>query len=108
MSQLMDLLRGPVLGVILMLILLAGVLLITAFAALLAQMSLLFRLRSWNPSEKQSEWMGRQTGNGSRQQETYRTQPSVRETRQTAPVQGMRLEPNGDEVLEAVWREGMR
>ena len=32
MSQLMDLLRGPALGVILMIILLAGVLIITAFA----------------------------------------------------------------------------
>ena len=40
MSQLMDLLRGPALGVIVMIILMAGVLIITAFAALSAQMSL--------------------------------------------------------------------
>ena len=55
MSQLMDLLRGPALGVIVMIILMAGVLIITAFAALIAQMSLLFRLRPWNTSEKRSE-----------------------------------------------------
>ena len=36
MSQLMDLLRGPALGVIVMIILMAGVLIITAFAALIA------------------------------------------------------------------------
>lgn len=52
MSQLMDLLRGPVLGVIVMILLMAGVLIIAAFAALLAQMSLLFRLRPWNSTER--------------------------------------------------------
>ena len=55
MSQLMDLLRGPALGVIVMIILLAGAIIITAFAALIAQMSLLFRLKPWNTSEKQTE-----------------------------------------------------
>jgi hypothetical protein len=105
MSQLMDLLRGPALGVIFMILLLAGVLLITAFAALMAQMGLLFRMKSWNTSEKQSQGQGSGTGNGTRQQEPYRTQPSVRETRGTYPVQGMWLEPNSDEVVEAVWRE---
>ena len=54
MSQLMDLLRGPALGVISMIILMAGVLIITAFAALIGQMSLLFRLLPWNASEKRS------------------------------------------------------
>ena len=52
MSQLMDLLRGPALGVVFMIFLLAGVIIVTAFAALIAQMSLLLRLKPWNTSEK--------------------------------------------------------
>ena len=58
MSQLMDLLRGPALGVIVMIILLAGAIIITAFAALIAQMSLLFRLKPWITSEKHTEGVG--------------------------------------------------
>jgi hypothetical protein len=46
MAQWMDLLRGPVLGVIMMIMLLAGVLIISAFAALMAQMGLLFKTTS--------------------------------------------------------------
>jgi hypothetical protein len=43
--EIMDLLRGPVLGVILMILLMAGVVLVAAFAALMAQIGLLFRWR---------------------------------------------------------------
>lgn len=55
MSEWMDILRGPVLGVIVMILLLAGVLIIAAFAALVAQMSLLFRLRPWISSESRAD-----------------------------------------------------
>jgi hypothetical protein len=64
MSELMDLLRGPALGVVFMIILLAGVLLITAFAALMAQMGLLFRMKSWNTSETFPKNQESETGVG--------------------------------------------
>ena len=51
MSEFMELLRGPALGVVFMIFLLAGVIIVTAFAALVAQMSLLLRLRPWNTTE---------------------------------------------------------
>ena len=99
MSELMDLLRGPALGVIVMLILLAGVLLITAFAALMAQMGLLFRMRSWNTSEKQSQGQGSGTGNGTRQPGPYGDDP------QSSTTQVVVLEPEANEVVDAIWRE---
>ena len=106
MSQLMDLLRGPALGVISMIILMAGVLIITAFAALIAQMSLLFRLKPWNTSEKRSE-----TGKEGYPQESYEQRSSAREnqrassqSRQRSP-QVVVVEPNTNEVIDAVWWE---
>ncbi|MGB5844507.1 MAG: hypothetical protein WBD62_18325 [Anaerolineales bacterium] len=107
MSELMDLLRGPALGVIVMIILLAGVLLITAFAALMAQMGLLVRMRSWNTSEKQSQGQG----SGTRQPGPYGYSSSVRDNQQTSPAYRTRspqvvvLEPDANEVVDAVWRE---
>jgi len=109
MSQLMDLLRGPALGVISMIILMAGVLIITAFAALIAQMSLLFRLRPWNTSEKRSE-----TGKEGYPQESYEQRSSAREnqrassqSRQRSP-QVVVVEPNANEVIDAVWWETVK
>lgn len=109
MSQLMDLLRGPALGVISMIILMAGVLIITAFAALIAQMSLLFRLRPWNTSEKRSE-----TGKEGYPQETYKQPSAIREDqrassphRQCSP-QVVVVEPNANEVIDAVWWETVK
>jgi hypothetical protein len=105
MSELMDLLRGPALGVIVMIILLAGVLLITAFAALMAQMGLLFRMKSWNTSEKQSQGQGSGTGNGTRQPGPYGFSASVRDNPQSSTTQVVVLEPEANEVVDAVWRE---
>jgi hypothetical protein len=109
MSQLMDLLRGPALGVISMIILMAGVLIITAFAALIAQMSLLFRLKPWNTSEKRSE-----TGKEGYPQESYEQRSSAREnqrassqSRQRSP-QVVVVEPNANEVIDAVWWETVK
>ena len=47
MHSLLDILRGPALGVVIMIIALAGVIVVTAFAALIAQVGLLMRLRPW-------------------------------------------------------------
>ena len=47
MQSLLDILRGPALGVVIMIIALAGVIIVTAFAALIAQVGLLMRLRPW-------------------------------------------------------------
>ena len=94
MSQLMDLLRGPALGVIVMIILMAGVLIITAFAALIAQMSLLLRLRPWNTSEKRSE-----TGKEGYPQETFEQRSATREDqRASSPIASVhhRNIPTGD------------
>jgi predicted lipid-binding transport protein (Tim44 family) len=109
MSQLMDLLRGPALGVISMIILMAGVLIITAFAALIAQMSLLFRLKPWNTSENRSE-----TGKEGYPQESYEQRSSAREnqrassqSRQRSP-QVVVVEPNANEVIDAVWWETVK
>jgi hypothetical protein len=109
MSQLMDLRRGPALGVISMIILMAGVLIITAFAALIAQMSLLFRLRPWNTSEKRSE-----TGKEGYPQESYEQRSSAREnqrassqSRQRSP-QVVVVEPIANEVIDAVWWETVK
>ena len=109
MSQLMDLLRGPALGVISMIILMAGVLIITAFAALIGQMSLLFRLLPWNASEKRSE-----TGKEGYPQESYEQRSSAREnqrassqSRQRSP-QVVVVEPNANEVIDAVWWETVK
>jgi hypothetical protein len=109
MSQLMDLLRGPALGVIFMIILMAGVLFITAFAALIAQMSLLFRLRPWITSEKRSE-----TGKEGYQHEASEQRSAAREdqqassqNRQSSP-QVVVVEPNANEVVDAVWWETVK
>ena len=109
MSQLMDLLCGPALGVIVMIILMAGVLIITAFAALIAQMSLLFRLRPWNTSEKRSE-----KENEGYPQETYEQRSATREDqgassphRQRSP-QVVVVEPNANEVVDAIWWETVK
>ncbi|MHB1338285.1 MAG: hypothetical protein ACYCXH_00010 [Bellilinea sp.] len=109
MSQLMDLLRGPALGVISMIILMAGVLIITAFAALIAQMSLLFRLKPWNTSEKRSE-----TGKECYPQESYEQRSSARENQQASSQSRQRspqvvvVEPNANEVIDAVWWETVK
>ena len=109
MSQLMDLLRGPALGVIVMIILMAGVLIITAFAALIAQMSLLFRLRPWNTSEKRSE-----KGNEAYPQETFGHRSTTREDQRASSPHRQRspqvvvVEPNTNEVVDAIWWETVK
>jgi len=68
MSEWMDLLRGPALGVIFMIFLLAGVIVISAGAALVAQTSLLLRLKPWNGSDKAMDIKERASGEGGNRQ----------------------------------------
>jgi hypothetical protein len=114
MSKFMDLLRGPALGVIIMIILLAGAIIITAFAALIAQMSLLLRLKLWNTSEKHTEGVRSETEKKDNRQETYAQRPSTQETQRTSSPnrqhspQAVVVEPDANEVIDAVWWETER
>ena len=49
MIELLEAVRGPALGVVMMILLFAGLLVVTAFAALIAQIGLLVRLRLQQP-----------------------------------------------------------
>ena len=109
MSQVMELLRGPVLVVIAMILLLAGGLLFTAFATLIAQRTLLFKLKPWKASQKHPEWMGSETGKGQPSEEpdeqdacTNETKWSPSENCQGNP-QVVVNEPSANEVVDAVW-----
>lgn len=112
MSQWMDLLRGPALGVIVMIILLAGAILITAFAAVLAQMSLWLRLKPGNASEKRMDRTGSEPG-----ERTHPQEPEVQRTaisRQRAPseyprrAQGMADAPIVNEEIDAAWWQAVQ
>jgi hypothetical protein len=98
MSSIMELLRGPALGVVALIILLAGGILIAAFAALIAQFGLLIRLKPWN-----------YTGRNSADQ-----RPEVSKTEPANPVeppfspQGKPTYQNADEVVDAIWWEEER
>jgi hypothetical protein len=111
---LMDLLRGPALGVIFMIILLAGTIIITAFAALIAQMSLLLRLKPWNTSEKHTERVGSEIGKGNTSQEQDGQYSSANETKRSSYPDRQRspqvvvVEPNANEVVDTVWWETVR
>lgn len=83
MSEWMDLLRGPALGVIFMIFLLAGVIVICAGAALVAQTSLLLRLKPWNGSDKPMDTKERASGEGGNRQEGNKPACTVHENRQT-------------------------
>jgi hypothetical protein len=97
-----------------MIILLAGAIIITAFAALIAQMGLLIRLKPWNTSEKQPEGVGSETGKGENPQEPYEQRSAAHETRRASSPDRQRspqvvvIEPNANEVVDAVWWETVR
>ncbi|MCE5208092.1 MAG: hypothetical protein LLG42_07230 [Chloroflexi bacterium] len=116
MSQVMGLLRGPALVVIAMIILLAGFILFSAFAALIAQMALLFKLKPWKASQKHPEWTGSEIGKEQSSQEQYERYSSANETKRSSPSncqgspsehprrgQVVVNEPSVNEVVDAVW-----
>jgi hypothetical protein len=102
MSGWMDLLRGPALGVIAMILLIAVVVIITAFAALIAQMALLLRLRPWNTAEKKDSV----PGTPQYSQDGRVPYAAVRENRQEYPRRRQSVvEPEDSEVVEGIWWE---
>ena len=109
MSQWMDLLRGPALGVIAMILLIAVVVIITAFAALIAQMALLLRLRPWSTAEKKDNSAGTEPYS----QNSRVPYTAVRENRQDYPKprrnsQPVVVKPEDSEVIDAVWWETVK
>ena len=54
MSEILEVFRGPVLGLIFVIIALAGIIVTAAFAALIAQMGLLLRMRTREPQTQPS------------------------------------------------------
>jgi hypothetical protein len=52
MNELLEVFRGPVLGLIFVIIALAGIIVTAAFAALIAQMGLLLRMRTREPQSQ--------------------------------------------------------
>lgn len=112
----MGLLRGPALVVIVMIILLAGVILFTAFAAMIAQRTLLFKLKPRKAFQKHPEWTGSEIGKGQSSQEQYERYSSVNETKRSSstncqgspsehPQRGQVVgnESSANEVVDAVW-----
>jgi hypothetical protein len=114
MSQLIDLLRGPALGVVFMILLLAGVIIVTAFAALIAQLSLLLRLKPWNIPQKPSEGVRSETGQSTAWQAPLDRRSATSDPRQQTTLERQRtprvvvFEPNANEVVDAVWWQEVR
>lgn len=104
MSGWMDLLRGPALGVVIMIGLTAVVIIVTAFAALIAQMALLLRLRPWNTAEKKDSGSINiptpETGRA--------TYAAIRENRPDYSIGQRETQPENHGVIDAVWWEAVK
>lgn len=92
MSQVMDVLRGPVLGVIFMIILMAGVILVAAFAALVAQFGLLLRWRTLPVPNREPD-------------QASRTEPveRTRSGKSHSTPQVVAVDPVPDNPIDADW-----
>ena len=102
MSHIMDLLRGPVLGVIFVIFLISGAIIITAFASLVAQMGLLLRLKSSNSPERGHD---PDSQSAATPPSAYR-RPITFESQRSPQV--VDFEPNSDEVVDGVWWQERR
>jgi hypothetical protein len=93
MKEIVEGLRGPMLGVVFVLIALAGTIVVAAFAALVAQMSLLLRLRP------------RENTNRAPTNEGYRVSEPQRPyaTRKSRSPKDSALEQEGEEVVDGIW-----
>lgn len=89
MNSLLDIMRGPALGVVIMIIALAGIIVVTAFAALIAQVGLLMRLRPWQPQP------------AVKAQAVTERQPGSRPTRRS-PSYSVH-EPDESEAIDPAW-----
>ena len=110
MSKLMELLRGPALGMVIMIIILAGLLLITAIAVMIAQMSRLFRF-SPNTSEKLTAWMGIVKGRRNHMASPFEQSTNVHDPQWVSPLDRQRspqmvvIEPDANESIDTVWEQ---
>jgi hypothetical protein len=93
MKEILEGMRGPVLGLIVMIIALAGIVTTAAFAALIAQISLFLRLRSHQPRQA-----------GSPAVEPHR---SALSTLSRSPKDSV-YEPRQEDVVDAVWWQEIR
>lgn len=117
MSKLMELLRGPALGVVIMIMLLAGVLLITAIAVMIAQMSRLFR-SSPNTSAKLTAWMGSVTGRKNNKATPFEQSTNFQDSQWVSSLDRSRspsehpqrgqmvvIESDANESIDTVWEQ---
>jgi hypothetical protein len=95
MKEILEGMRGPVLGLIVMIIALAGIVTTAAFAALIAQISLFLRLRSRKNQPRQA---------GSPAVEPHR---SALSTLSRSPKDSV-YEPRQEDVVDAVWWQEVR
>lgn len=93
MKEIFEGLRGPVLGMVVVILILAGTIVISAFAALVAQMSLLFRLRPRENAQPASTARGHEVADA-RQPASSSDYPSP---------QLAVYERANEDVVDAVW-----
>ena len=93
MKEIVEGLRGPMFGVVFVIIALAGTIVVAAFAALVAQMSLLLRLRP------------RENTNRAPTNEGYRVSEPQRPyaARTSRSPKDSALEQGGEEVVDGIW-----
>lgn len=94
MKEIVEGLRGPALGVVVLIIILAGILVTAAFAALIAQMSLLMRLRSQDAAQTRA--------NSDRANQAVETRRSPSPSFHRSPRNSV-IEPANEEVVDGVW-----
>jgi hypothetical protein len=93
MKEIVDGLRGPAMGVVFVIIVIGGTMVVAAFAALVAQMGLLLRMR---PRENDNRT---QTHNGYRVAESRQ---SSNANRYGSPKDSG-YEPSSGEVVDGIW-----
>ncbi len=104
-NHIMDLLRGPALGVIFMIFLLAGVILVTASAALVAQVGLVLRLKPWNTPQQGGNQRGPAAAENLSKEQSYAGSPLKNASftdDQSSPHMAVTQQGAG-EVIDADW-----
>ena len=110
MNHIMDLLRGPAMGVIFMIFLLAGVILITASSALVAQVSLVLRLKPWNAPEQGGHQRGPETAGkvATEQYASGKVNQGAPFTNDQPSPQVAVIQQDAGEVIDAEWWQEVR
>ncbi len=109
-NHIMDLLRGPAFGVIIMIFLLAGVILVTASAALVAQVGLVLRLKPWNTPQQGGNQRGPAPAETMSKEQSYAgTPPKNASFTDHPPSPQMAVtQQDTDEVIDAEWWQEVR